>query len=151
MVGRTRALLLAGCELRKKRRLASAFWKALSCHPAFPISPALPQYVLTDYHTKYYAVGLERTLLVCCGSFRADAAAFPNLTVKKIPKAVMHRCEWGRDDYSLEIAALPEAEAAATPRAAVPSRKRARARKSSGGPTLFSLDAGEPADTEEEP
>lgn len=32
---------------------------------------------------------------------------FPNLTIKKIPKTVLARCEWGHDDYSLEIANLP--------------------------------------------
>jgi adenine-specific DNA-methyltransferase len=39
-----------------------------------------------------------------CGAFRVkNLDDFPNLTVKKIPKAVMSRCEWGKDDYSLEI------------------------------------------------
>ena len=53
-------------------------------------------------------VGETRSLLVMCGAFRAKASdEFPNLTVKKIPKAVLSRCEWGRDDYSLEIKNLP--------------------------------------------
>jgi len=26
-----------------------------------------------------------------------------NLTVKKIPKQVLSRCEWGHDDYSLKV------------------------------------------------
>jgi adenine-specific DNA-methyltransferase len=56
-------------------------------------------------------VGAERSLLVCCGAYRADPAEFPNLTLKKIPQAVLHRCEWGRDDYSLRIAELPPAPA----------------------------------------
>lgn len=47
-------------------------------------------------------VGPERTLLVCCGAFRGKPN-FPNLTVKKIPQAVLARCEWGRDDYSLNV------------------------------------------------
>jgi adenine-specific DNA-methyltransferase len=47
-------------------------------------------------------VGPERTLLICCGAFRGKPA-FPNLTVKKIPQAVLARCEWGRDDYSLNV------------------------------------------------
>jgi adenine-specific DNA-methyltransferase len=43
-----------------------------------------------------------------CGAFRVkNLDDFPNLTVKKIPKAVMNRCEWGKDDYSLEIKNLP--------------------------------------------
>ena len=56
-------------------------------------------------------VGDERTLLVCCGAFRSKAGAFPNLTLKKIPNTVLGRCEFGRDDYSLQIASLPPARA----------------------------------------
>lgn len=49
-------------------------------------------------------VGADRSLLVMCGAFRVKSPEeFLNLTVKKIPKAVLSRCEWGRDDYSLEI------------------------------------------------
>jgi adenine-specific DNA-methyltransferase len=29
--------------------------------------------------------------------------------VKKIPKAVLSRCEWGKDDYSLKVENLPKA------------------------------------------
>jgi adenine-specific DNA-methyltransferase len=53
-------------------------------------------------------VGDTRTLLVCCKAFRANADAFPNLTVRKIPQAVLRKCEWGHDDYSLNVANLPE-------------------------------------------
>lgn len=53
-------------------------------------------------------VGEKRTLLVLCSAFRCKKLEdFPNLTVKKIPKAVLTRCEWGKDDYSLEIKSLP--------------------------------------------
>lgn len=48
-------------------------------------------------------VGDERTLLICCSAFRARLDRFPNLTVKKIPAAVLARCEWGKDDYSLNV------------------------------------------------
>ncbi|PTQ59145.1 adenine-specific DNA-methyltransferase [Sphingomonas sp. PP-CE-3G-477] len=54
-------------------------------------------------------VGEGRTLLVMCAAYRGDARSLPNLTVKKIPDHVRDRCEWGRDDYSLEISALPMA------------------------------------------
>jgi adenine-specific DNA-methyltransferase len=54
-------------------------------------------------------VGDNRSLLVCCPSFRAKEGDFTNLTLKKIPKAVLKKCEWGRDDYSLQIQELPEA------------------------------------------
>jgi adenine-specific DNA-methyltransferase len=53
-------------------------------------------------------VGPKRTLLVCCKAFNAKEDSFPNLTVKKIPHAILKKCEWGRDDYSLQIANLPE-------------------------------------------
>jgi len=56
-------------------------------------------------------VGPDRSLLICCGAFRGDVNVFENLTVKKIPKAVLRKCEWGHDDYSLEIKNLPEAPA----------------------------------------
>jgi adenine-specific DNA-methyltransferase len=56
-------------------------------------------------------VGSERSLLICCSAFRAKND-FPNLTVKKIPQAVLSRCQWGRDDYSLNVEELPPVEAA---------------------------------------
>ena len=54
-------------------------------------------------------VGLDRTLLVLCTAFRGKADRYPNLTVKKIPKYVLTRCEWGHDDYSLQVDNLPKA------------------------------------------
>ena len=53
-------------------------------------------------------VGDSRSLLVCCSAFRGRADAFPNLTIKKIPNAVLSRCEWGHDDYSLNVENLPQ-------------------------------------------
>jgi len=52
-------------------------------------------------------VGAERSLLVLCTAFRSRDD-FPNLTVKKIPKQVLSRCEWGHDDYSLQVENLPQ-------------------------------------------
>jgi adenine-specific DNA-methyltransferase len=54
-------------------------------------------------------VGTDRSLLVLCLAFRGAADRFPNLTIKKIPKQVLSRCEWGHDDYSLKIENLPKA------------------------------------------
>ncbi len=58
-------------------------------------------------------VGTGRTLLVLCAAFRAGtrdvAERYPNLTIKKIPKQVLARCEWGHDDYSLKVENLPKA------------------------------------------
>jgi adenine-specific DNA-methyltransferase len=57
-------------------------------------------------------VGGDRSLLVCCAAFRGKADQFANLTLKKIPKMVLSRCEWAHDDYSLNVANLPMAEQA---------------------------------------
>ena len=54
-------------------------------------------------------LGSNRSLLVLCSAYRADVKQFPNLTVKKIPNAVLSRCEWGHDDYSLQVENLPSA------------------------------------------
>lgn len=65
-------------------------------------------------------VGGDRSLLVLCSAFRgksdpssprgsAAASRYPSLTIKKIPNAVLKRCEWGHDDYSLQVENLPKA------------------------------------------
>jgi len=53
-------------------------------------------------------VGPKSTLLICCGAFRAkDPERFKNVTLKKIPKTVLDKCDWDKDDYSLKISKLP--------------------------------------------
>ncbi|GMV23787.1 MAG: hypothetical protein AMXMBFR57_37360 [Acidimicrobiia bacterium] len=54
-------------------------------------------------------VGEDRSLLILCSAIRGKADRCANLTVKKIPKDVLSRCEWGRDDYSLRVENLPMA------------------------------------------
>jgi adenine-specific DNA-methyltransferase len=54
-------------------------------------------------------VGSDRSLLVLCTAFRGKHERYPNLTVRKIPKQVLARCEWGHDDYSLRVENLPKA------------------------------------------
>lgn len=87
-------------------------------------------------------VGNDQSLLVCCAAFHGVTAAkaserWPNLTLKKIPKMVLVRCEWGHDDYSLNVAHLPMAQvekAAPADTFATPkSRKSAPARAGQGG------------------
>ncbi len=89
-------------------------------------------------------VGDQRTLLVLCSAFRVkDVNEFLNLTVKKIPRAILHRCEWGRDDYSLEIKNLPssasvepEDDGRSADGPARPATRRRRTRRDDE-PTLF--------------
>lgn len=53
-------------------------------------------------------VGPDHSLLVLCTAFRGRGD-YPSLTVKKIPRQVLSRCEWGHDDYSLRVENLPKA------------------------------------------
>lgn len=55
-------------------------------------------------------VGEGRSVLVCCSAFRCKTDRFQNLTLKKIPKMVLSRCEYGHDDYSLNVENLPMQE-----------------------------------------
>ena len=78
-------------------------------------------------------VGPEQTLLVLCAAFRGKADRWPNLTVKKIPKQVLARCEWGHDDYSLKVENLPEAPPVAQDALTPTTYQRERAHKSNPG------------------
>ena len=88
-------------------------------------------------------VGPNRSLLICCSAFRCDSKQFENLTVKKIPKAVLKKCEWGHDDYSLEIKNLPapaprqDSPPTAQPLDEMPRRSKAQRRAVAREPNLF--------------
>jgi adenine-specific DNA-methyltransferase len=88
-------------------------------------------------------VGAAQSLLICCSAFRGvtgsqAAQRWPNLTLKKIPKMVLARCEWGHDDYSLNVANLPMAQPEPPPLAPTLSPRAGRGRKTaSAGPDLF--------------
>jgi adenine-specific DNA-methyltransferase len=50
----------------------------------------------------------EESLLICCKSFsKACGNRYPNITVKKIPNLLLGRCEFGKEDYSLNIVNMP--------------------------------------------
>ena len=51
-------------------------------------------------------VGGKRSLLICCKGFDRGASC-ANIRLKKIPEALLKKCEWGHDDYSLNVANLP--------------------------------------------
>lgn len=51
------------------------------------------------------------SLLICCTSFQRECkTAFSNISIKKIPQMLLGRCEFGKDDYSLNVIELPEME-----------------------------------------
>jgi adenine-specific DNA-methyltransferase len=94
-------------------------------------------------------VGVERSLLVCCAAFHGVTAAvavgrWPNLTLKKIPKMVLSRCEWGHDDYSLNVANLPMAEPELEPGPSASNGVKRRAKRAvDAEPDLFGDAAAE--------
>jgi adenine-specific DNA-methyltransferase len=46
----------------------------------------------------------EESLLICCKSFQdACEKRYPTITIKKIPLMLLGKCEFGREDYSLNI------------------------------------------------
>ena len=98
-------------------------------------------------------VGAGRSLLICCSAWRgitADQAAerFPNLSLKKIPKMILKRCEWGHDDYSLNVANLPMAEEEPEPRSSEnqPAAKTKSAKRKSAVENQGGLFDGEDSD-----
>ena len=56
-------------------------------------------------------VGEGRTLLIIASAWRSkNIDRFTNLTLKKIPNSIIKACEWGHDDYSLNVQNLPISE-----------------------------------------
>lgn len=50
----------------------------------------------------------EETLLICCKAFQPECEnRHTSITIKKIPSLLLGKCEFGRDDYSLNIVNLP--------------------------------------------
>lgn len=104
--------------------------EAMCAHFGFAYAPSTEHYWMqghsseTDYiyvttasltheqlRTLSAEVGEGRSLLICCKAFQGERADdFKNLTLRKIPGAILDRCEWGKDDYSLRIENLPMAE-----------------------------------------
>lgn len=52
----------------------------------------------------------NETLLICCKAYNVIVDEFPQITIKKLPQAILNKCEFGRDDYSLNVNNLPMKE-----------------------------------------
>lgn len=84
-------------------------------------------------------VGDGRSLLILCAAFRANPDNWPNLTVRKIPNHIRTRCEWGHDDYSLNVAKIKGADLGILAQVADENLPQAEvsAEKASPQPSLF--------------
>lgn len=45
----------------------------------------------------------DGNLLVCCGAFTGNKTAYDSITIKKIPQAILKKCQWGSAGYPLPI------------------------------------------------
>ncbi len=71
-------------------------------------------FTTTNFITLEYLDGIheemqpDESLLICCKSFqKACQDRYQNITVRKIPNMLLGRCEFGKDDYSLNVSSLP--------------------------------------------
>ncbi|MGG3689481.1 site-specific DNA-methyltransferase [Caldifermentibacillus hisashii] len=73
-------------------------------------------YVTTQFVNQQLAADIadqmkeDETLLICCKAFNVNQEDFSNITFKKIPHSVLKKCEFGKDDYSLNVQNLPMME-----------------------------------------
>jgi adenine-specific DNA-methyltransferase len=72
----------------------------------------------------------DESLLICCKSFQDTCQdRYPTITIRKIPAMLLGRCEFGREDYSLNISPLPESNDGSIDRELVPIDKNIATRK----------------------
>lgn len=71
-------------------------------------------FVTTRHLNKSYLDSIKLTmeegeyLIIACKSFEAELdKLYPNITIKKIPQMLLSRCEFGKDNYNLNIVNPP--------------------------------------------
>ena len=69
-------------------------------------------YVSIEYLEAIHEEMLENeSLLICCKTYQEECDdKYDNITIKKIPQAILNNCEYGRDDYTLNINEVMEIE-----------------------------------------
>lgn len=67
---------------------------------------------LTSEHLDHIQTQMKKneTLLICAKAFRINKDKYPNISLKKIPQMLLGRCEFGRDDYSLNVKEIVQEE-----------------------------------------
>ena len=94
------------------------YWMQGHAHENSYIYVTTQTMVAEQLHALNEEVGEGRSLLVCCSAFMGAGDIYDNLTLAKIPEAVLAACEWARDDYSLRVNNLPVALREAVPKSA---------------------------------
>ena len=74
-------------------------------------------YVTTNYISLEYLQKIkeemknDESLLICCKAYQEECKdKYDNITIKKIPQSILNNCEYGRDDYSLNIEEVLEVQ-----------------------------------------
>jgi adenine-specific DNA-methyltransferase len=104
-------------------------------------------FTTTNFITIEYLDGIreemqpDESLLICCKSFQdACQDRYENITVKKIPNMLLGRCEFGREDYSLNIPTTAEPNAGMADDGGIPEEtptRPARRKPATNQPGLF--------------
>jgi adenine-specific DNA-methyltransferase len=101
------------------------------------------QFITVEYlDTIHEEMQPDESLLICCKSFQeACESRYENITVKKIPNMLLGRCEFGKEDYSLNVAEVPssteEAFFDSAPIDETPARKEKKKSAPKDQPGLF--------------
>ncbi|MEK6535449.1 MAG: site-specific DNA-methyltransferase, partial [Thermodesulfobacteriota bacterium] len=114
-------------------------------------------FTTTNFITVEYLDGIHEemapgeSLLLCCKSYQeACADRYSNITVKKIPNMLLGRCEFGRDDYSLNIADMPvDPDSREVVTVGSEPVKRSSRRKVSKNQSILFDEGGEAANTDD--
>ena len=85
------------------------FWKQGHSHGNSFIFTTT-QYITAEYIDKLSKeIDFDQSLLICCPAFDVKLNdRYDNITIKKIPKSVLDKCEYGKDNYNLNIVEVPE-------------------------------------------
>lgn len=86
----------------------------------------------------------DESLLICCKSFtKACEERYSNITIKKIPNMLLGKCEFGKEDYSLNIISMPrdDDEPEFVPKG-IREKKVKLKKKKELSPNLFTDDSG---------
>ncbi|OVE73944.1 hypothetical protein BVX94_02400 [bacterium B17] len=85
----------------------------------------------------------DEHLLICCKKYSAACSdRYPNIEIKKIPKMLLGKCEFGREDYSLNIVNMPteEDEPEFVPSGPTKSKTKKKGRANPAQPDLFNTE-----------
>ena len=74
-------------------------------------------FVTTNYISMEYLEAIHEemqnneSLLICCKTYQEECEPkYDNITIKKIPQSILNNCEYGKDDYSLNVNEVLEIE-----------------------------------------